>query len=94
MLGFSRRQVATTLYWQATTVAFIGVLFGVPLGAGVGQIVWRTFISNVGAVPVTVVPLGVIGMLVALSSSAHWRSPSFPRYWPHGSKPGVALREA
>ncbi|HEY1740296.1 MAG TPA: FtsX-like permease family protein [Acidimicrobiia bacterium] len=94
VLGFSRRQVATTLYWQAATVAVIGVLFGVPLGAGVGEFVWRTFISNVGAVPVTVVPLGVISTLIALILIGALVLAVVPALLAARVKPGVALREA
>ena len=31
-LGFSRRQLVATVAWQATTVACVGVVIGVPLG--------------------------------------------------------------
>jgi len=56
VLGFVNRQVVSTVSWQATTLALVGVVVGVPLGLVVGRGVWNTFANNLGAVPVTVVP--------------------------------------
>ncbi|MGB8197217.1 MAG: FtsX-like permease family protein [Acidimicrobiales bacterium] len=64
-LGFAKNQVGTTVAWQASTVAIIGIVLGVPLGAAVGQVVWRAFAVNLGAVPVAVVPMGVLALLAA-----------------------------
>ena len=57
VLGFVNRQVASTVSWQATTLALVGVVVGVPLGLVVGRGVWNTFANNLGAVPVPVVPI-------------------------------------
>ena len=57
VLGFVNRQVVSTVSWQATTLALVGVVIGVPLGLIVGRGVWNTFANNLGAVPVTVVPI-------------------------------------
>ena len=37
VLGFVNRQVASAVAWQATTVALIGIIIGVPLGVVVGR---------------------------------------------------------
>ena len=37
-LGFDRGQVRMTVAWQATTVAGIGLLVGIPLGGSVGSL--------------------------------------------------------
>jgi hypothetical protein len=65
VLGFVKRQIASTVAWQATTLAVIGIVIGVPLGVVVGQEVWRVFANNLGVVSVTVVPVWLIAMLVA-----------------------------
>ena len=49
--------------WQATTVALVGIVVGVPLGVAVGQVVWRAFATNLGAVPVATVPVWLIAAL-------------------------------
>lgn len=59
-LGFVKAQVVAAVAWQATTLALIGVVVGVPLGIAVGRTVWNAFANNVGVVPVTVVQLWFI----------------------------------
>jgi FtsX-like permease family len=65
VVGFVNRQVASTVAWQATTLAVAGIVVGVPVGIVVGQAVWREFANNLGAVPVSVVPVWLIGLLIA-----------------------------
>jgi putative ABC transport system permease protein len=64
VLGFVNRQVASVVAWQATTLALIGIIIGVPLGVVVGQATWKAFANDLGAVPVTVVPIWLMGGLV------------------------------
>ena len=64
VLGFVNRQVGATVSWQATTVALIGIVAGVPLGVVTGRAVWIAFANNLGAVPVSVVPSSVIVLMV------------------------------
>lgn len=80
VLGFVRRQVVAVVCWQATTVSVVGIVVGVPTGVALGDFVWRAFASNLGAVPVAVVPLGLVvaigagvvvfGNLLALAPAA------------------------
>jgi len=65
VLGFVNRQVAAVVAWQATTLALVGIVIGVPLGLVAGQAIWRAFANNLGAVPVSVVPIWLVGLLVA-----------------------------
>jgi predicted lysophospholipase L1 biosynthesis ABC-type transport system permease subunit len=62
-LGFVNAQVGATVLWQATTVALVGILVGVPLGIVVGRVVWNAFATNLGAVPVPAVPALTIAVL-------------------------------
>jgi len=63
VLGFVNHQVASTVAWQATTLAIVGIVVGIPLGVIAGQAVWRTFANNMGAVPVSVMPIWLIAVL-------------------------------
>ena len=63
-LGFVNGQIGATVLWQATTVALVGIVVGVPLGIVVGRLVWKAFATNLGAVPVPTVPVWVIAALV------------------------------
>jgi len=65
VLGFVNSQIASTVAWQATTLALVGIVIGLPLGVVVGRAVWKTFASNLGVVPVSVVPIGLLVMLTA-----------------------------
>jgi len=65
VLGFVKRQVALAIAWQATTLALIGIIVGVPLGVVVGRAIWKAFANNLGAVPVSVVPIWLLGVLAA-----------------------------
>jgi ABC-type lipoprotein release transport system permease subunit len=64
-LGFVRAQIRAAVCWQATTVALFGIVVSIPLGVAAGQLVWRTFATNLGAVPVATVPVGLIALLGA-----------------------------
>jgi putative ABC transport system permease protein len=64
-LGFVRAQVRAAVCWQATTVALFGIVVGIPLGVATGQLVWRAFATNLGAVPVATVPVWLIAVLGA-----------------------------
>ncbi len=64
VLGFVNRQIAAAVAWQAMTLALIGIIIGVPLGVVVGRAIWTAFANNLGAVPVSVVPIWLVGLLV------------------------------
>jgi predicted lysophospholipase L1 biosynthesis ABC-type transport system permease subunit len=91
-LGFVRRQVASVMGWQATTVAVVGVLVGIPLGVAGGRAVWRTFATNLGVVPLpsvnawSVVVLAV-GVIVAANVLA-----VAPAFVAAKATPAAALR--
>ena len=65
VLGFVRRQVAEVVGWQATAVALVGILAGIPLGIAAGKVAWRVFATNFGVVPVSVVEVGELAVLAA-----------------------------
>jgi hypothetical protein len=56
-LGFTRRQVMATVGWQATTVAVLGVLVGLPIGILVGRVAWAAVARRLGIVNMPVMPI-------------------------------------
>ena len=65
-LGFDRRQVRTTFTWQATTMALVGLLLGIPLGIVTGTVAWRLVADGLGVAPDTLVPtLGIAAIVPA-----------------------------
>ena len=63
-LGFVNTQVVATVAWQATAIALVGVVVGVPLGTVLGRWVWDTFANNLGVVPVPIVRLWLLVVIV------------------------------
>jgi hypothetical protein len=69
-MGFVRRQLAAAVAWQATTVAVVGIVVGIPLGIVVGRWLWELFAEQINAVPyptvsvlsVVLVALGTVGL--------------------------------
>jgi hypothetical protein len=56
-LGFVKRQVSTTVAWQASSIALISVAVGVPIGIAAGRWAWAAFADTLGVVPEPAVPL-------------------------------------
>ena len=64
-LGFTRRQLAAVVIWQASVAAVIGTVAGVPIGIIVGRELWNRFAVAIHVIPQASVP-GVSIALVAL----------------------------
>ncbi len=64
-LGFTRRQLAVTLTWQASATAVVGIVVGVPLGIAAGRQLWLLFARNIDVVPQPSVPLSVLFVALA-----------------------------
>jgi putative ABC transport system permease protein len=62
-LGFTGRQLAATLAWQATVAVGIGLLLGVPLGIVLGRLLWDVFANRIYVVPSPTVPALVIAAI-------------------------------
>jgi len=92
VLGFVRHQVAAAVCWQATTVAVIGIVAGVPLGVAAGQFVWRAFATSFGVVPVAVVPPLLLAVLAAAVLAAANALAAVPALLAARSRPGQLLR--
>jgi len=66
-LGFTRRQLASTVAIQSTVAVAVGTVVGVPLGIVVGRILWDLFATSINAVPQPTVPVLVV-VLIALGA--------------------------
>jgi hypothetical protein len=63
-LGFVRRQVSAAIAWQATVLALLATLVGLPLGIAAGRWAWQVFADRVGVAPslrLPVLTLVVVG---------------------------------
>jgi len=68
-LGFTQRQLAAAISWQASVAGVVGVVVGLPLGVAVGRWLWTLFAEEVFAVPRPTVPVGPL-ILVAVGALA------------------------
>jgi len=59
-LGFVRRQIAYSVWWQTTTITLVGLVVGVPVGIAVGRAIWQEFARSLGVLPDAVVVPWVI----------------------------------
>ena len=64
ILGFVRRQVRGTVAWQATTIAAVALLIGLPVGVAFGRWGWHAFATQLGVLPAPVAPLATIFIAV------------------------------
>jgi predicted lysophospholipase L1 biosynthesis ABC-type transport system permease subunit len=70
VLGFRRRQVSATIAWQATVVALIAIVVGVPLGVGAGRWGWQAFAQRLGVPDQPVTPILAIAAVAVLALPA------------------------
>jgi predicted lysophospholipase L1 biosynthesis ABC-type transport system permease subunit len=66
-LGFERRQLAGAVAWQATTLAAIALVIGLPVGVAVGRWSWRFFADQLGVLPVPVIPLAAVLIVIPVA---------------------------
>jgi FtsX-like permease family len=62
-LGFTQRQLAQSVAWQAATIAAFGVIVGVPLGILSGRELWILFAQSLNAVPYATVPVATVALI-------------------------------
>jgi hypothetical protein len=56
-LGFTQRQLAVAIAWQAAAAAVVGAVVGIPLGIVVGRELWTLFARSINAVPAPTVSI-------------------------------------
>jgi hypothetical protein len=91
-LGLVRRQVSSITAWQASTLAGLALLAGLPLGVAAGHWAWARFagglgISTIAITPVPLVLVTVPALLVAANAVAFWPGRTTARL-----KPAEVLR--
>jgi len=64
-LGFTRRQLSSTVAWQSSIAVGIGAAIGIPLGISSGRLLWNLFAREINAVPVPAVPSLTVALIAA-----------------------------
>ena len=86
-LGLLRRQVSEITAWQASTLAGVALLAGLPLGVAAGRWAWQLFGAGLGipanpVVPVPLVLLMVPAVILIANAVAWWPGWSAARISP------------
>ena len=63
-MGFTRRQTRLAITWQATLLALVGIIVGVPLGIAAGRFAWRWLADDF---PLAYVPPLAIAAVAAVA---------------------------
>jgi hypothetical protein len=66
-LGFTRRQLAATVRWQASVTVAVGLVIGVPLGVIAGRWLWEVFARDLDVVPEPSTPFALLLVISALA---------------------------
>jgi ABC-type lipoprotein release transport system permease subunit len=66
-MGLRPRQSAAVIFWQAVTVALVGLAIGIPLGIIVGRTSWRWVADSTPLLYVA--PIAVVAILVAIPAA-------------------------
>lgn len=64
VIGFSGRQVRSTVRWQAWVPVLLGLLVGLPVGVAVGRWVWALVARGPGAPGDATIPIAALVLLV------------------------------
>ena len=66
-IGFQRRQLTSTVAWQASTLSVVALLVGIPVGIAVGRWIWSAFSNQLGIIPSPALPL--LGVLLTIPAT-------------------------
>jgi ABC-type lipoprotein release transport system permease subunit len=91
-LGFKRRQVRTTIAWQATILATVGLLIGLPTGLIAGQEVWRLIANNLGVTNTSTIPTLALAVVIPSTIALVNLLAYFPARTAAHTRPAVILR--
>jgi ABC-type antimicrobial peptide transport system permease subunit len=91
-IGFTRRQIATSVAAQATTVVAVALAIGIPLGLVVGRVTWSRFASNIGVVAGVVWPTIGIAAVAAGALLVGNLAAAFPARRAARTRAAVVLR--
>jgi putative ABC transport system permease protein len=74
-IGFTPRQVARVVAWQATTFSVVALVLGIPLGIAGGRWAWSLVASSVGSgspgsVPIVALALTIPATFVVCNAMA------------------------
>jgi hypothetical protein len=91
-LGFNRRQLRAAVAWQASTVATVALLLGIPLGVLVGTYFWRRVADELGVASDPAWPALGLVVVAAVALLAVNLIAAIPARRAADTRPAVVLR--
>jgi predicted lysophospholipase L1 biosynthesis ABC-type transport system permease subunit len=91
-LGFIRPQLRGTVGWQATTLATVALLIGLPIGIAGGRWGWRVFAGQLGVLPDPAVPMVAIFIAIPAALILANLVAAFPGRTAARTQPAIAFR--
>jgi hypothetical protein len=91
-IGFTRRQVRATVAWQATTIATVALVIGIPTGLIIGKLVWRAVANSLGIATITTIPTIELLVMIPAAVAVVGLIAFFPARAAAHMRPAVALR--
>lgn len=92
VIGFSGRQVRSTVRWQAWVPVLVGLLVGVPTGVAIGRWVWALVARGPGAPGDAALPVVALALLVPSALLLAAVVAALPGRTAARLRPAVALR--
>jgi hypothetical protein len=92
-LGFTRRQIASAVAWQATATSVVAVVVGVPVGIFVGWWAWIVFARQLDVVARPEIPLLTVGALAIAVVLVANAIAALPARLARSVQPAALLRE-
>jgi ABC-type antimicrobial peptide transport system permease subunit len=91
-LGFTRRQVLGTVAWEASALAAVALLVGLPLGVVAGHWAWAVFASAAGVSTAATVPLATVLLAIPATLLAANVIAAAPGWEAARLRPALVLR--
>jgi hypothetical protein len=91
-IGFTRRQVAGAVAWQATSFALVAAVVGIPLGIAAGRQAWDLVASNINSVSPALVPATSVALIAPATVAVCVVVAALPSWSAARVRPAVALR--
>jgi hypothetical protein len=91
-LGLTSPQVRATVAWQATTLAMVGLVFGIPLGLALARTLWRVVAERTPVVYVPPLALVAVFLVVPISLLVVNLLAAYPGHRAVGQRISTVLR--
>jgi len=91
-MGFVRRQVWLSVFWQTATLVAIALVVGIPLGALLGRLPWNVFAEDLGAVAEAQVAWVPFLLTIPAALLLAGMVAAVPAWMAGRTRPSVALR--